>query len=223
MNIQTMRRQFQSSRAFTLVELMVVIVIIALLVAILAPSINKAIVMSGVAKTKARIQDLDRALDTFKLDNQFYPGQTGKTSTVGGVDRTPLLSAGKGSEFLARMIWTTDAPDFPKTTKYSGFDPGMLVTTNDKPKDTKYLNTVNDGFGMPILYFVANMEKTDESQFNSHAAMNNYYPGAGNLPEVKNSTFAKKHSLWDRLKDRYILIAPGPNKKYFDGEDDITN
>lgn len=60
-------------RGFTLIEIMVVVVILGLLVAIVAP---RLIGRAGEAKqTSARVQmeGLETALKLYKLDNGFYP------------------------------------------------------------------------------------------------------------------------------------------------------
>lgn len=61
------------NRGFTLLEIMVVVVILGLLVAIVAPNVleNKDIAM--VEKAKADISALESALDMYKLDNHTYP------------------------------------------------------------------------------------------------------------------------------------------------------
>jgi len=235
-----------SRRAFTLIELMVVIVIIGLLVSILAPSISRAIQSSYATRTRSTIQNLERGLEAFKSDNRFYPGQTDKTgkkhvhySTQGGYSTMHL----KGSEFLLRSLWTEADPELTtfnanwattvlKTTKYATYDAAIRITDH---KTTAYNNTISDGFGkqkeMPILYFVANPSYDNKDQFkNSNGAvpptaagshwyvadMNNNYTGNVRLP---NGVIDK---LWSRVKDRYILIAPGLDRKYFT-DDDITN
>jgi general secretion pathway protein G len=61
------------NRGFTLIEIMVVVVILGLLVAIVAP---RLIGRAGEAKqTSARVQmeGLETALKLYKLDNGFYP------------------------------------------------------------------------------------------------------------------------------------------------------
>lgn len=61
------------NRGFTLIEIMVVVVILGLLVAIVAP---RLIGRAGEAKqTSARVQieGIETALKLYKLDNGFYP------------------------------------------------------------------------------------------------------------------------------------------------------
>jgi len=230
-----MRQRPKNRRAFTLVELMVVIVIIIILVSILAPSVSKAIQMSYLAKTRSQIQNLERGIEAFRYVNNHYPGQTDRTGKA-RITSTPLDT--RGSEFLTRILWTTLDPETtafsttaltsanaPKTTDYSAFDNSMWFGTSHKTD--KYNNAVSDGFSkepMPILYFAADLTKNDDQQYRnaSTAAMNNAYT-SGNIGK---GTFADlftrpgiKENLWPRLKDRYLLIAPGLDRKYFQTTD----
>ncbi len=59
--------------AFTLIELLVVIVIIALLSSIVAPKFFNKVDNAKVKTTKAQIELLSTALDSFRLDTGRYP------------------------------------------------------------------------------------------------------------------------------------------------------
>jgi general secretion pathway protein G len=66
-------RQRSKVRGFTLIEILVVIAIIAMLAAIVGPTVMNKL---GGAKSKTaaiQIADLDKALDLFKLDVGRYP------------------------------------------------------------------------------------------------------------------------------------------------------
>jgi len=239
MNTLTTSRRLPPLRAFTLVELLVVIVIISLLVAILAPSVSRAIQMSYLARTRSQIQNLERGLESFKYENKFYPGQTAKTNS----DMNVIGSGGlgdydkKGSHFLARMLWTTDpfattwvttgaTPNgYPKTTDYSAYDSTMLIANH---ATSAYNDAISDGFSkpMPILYFAANLNYDDDQQFRKTPALdmnNGYLTTSGNDKNANGSLIhmldypkiKDKFDLWPRLKDRYILLAPGLNRQYF--------
>ncbi len=60
-------------RGFTLIELMVVIIILGLLVGLVLPRIVGREEEAKVAAAKTQIKLFEGALDTFKLDNGFYP------------------------------------------------------------------------------------------------------------------------------------------------------
>lgn len=65
------RHRMQSG--FTLIEIMVVVVIIGLLAAIVAPKILGRTDDARVAKAKQDIRALESALELYKLDNFSYP------------------------------------------------------------------------------------------------------------------------------------------------------
>jgi general secretion pathway protein G len=60
-------------RGFTLIEIMVVIVILALLAALVAPKIIGRSDDAKLADAKLQIRNLETALKLYKLDNGIYP------------------------------------------------------------------------------------------------------------------------------------------------------
>ncbi len=63
----------QSQRGFTLIEIMVVVVIIAILAALIAPNIIGRDDQARVSAAKSDMQAISQALDLFKMDNFRYP------------------------------------------------------------------------------------------------------------------------------------------------------
>jgi general secretion pathway protein G len=59
--------------AFTLIEVLVVVVVIALLATIVAPNLFRNVDDARVATAKAQIESLATALDAYRLDNGRYP------------------------------------------------------------------------------------------------------------------------------------------------------
>jgi general secretion pathway protein G len=62
-------------RGFTLIEIMVVMVIIAMLAALVGPRVMNALGGSKVKATRIQIENLANAIDTFHLDVGRYPTQ----------------------------------------------------------------------------------------------------------------------------------------------------
>ncbi|MDX2169554.1 MAG: type II secretion system major pseudopilin GspG [Deltaproteobacteria bacterium] len=58
---------------FTLIEIMVVVFILALLVALVAPNLMGNLPKAEVAAAKTQIKSLSAAVHTFRLDNGRYP------------------------------------------------------------------------------------------------------------------------------------------------------
>lgn len=65
-----------SRRAFTLIEVLVVIVVIAVLATFVAPSLFRNVSDARVATAKAQIESFGTALDAYRLDSGRYPTTT---------------------------------------------------------------------------------------------------------------------------------------------------
>ncbi|CAN5578889.1 GspG family T2SS major pseudopilin variant LspG [soil metagenome] len=63
----------RNRRAFTLIELMVVILILAILAALIVPKVLGRADIAKVGKAKSDLASLSNALDTYRLDNGSYP------------------------------------------------------------------------------------------------------------------------------------------------------
>ncbi|KAA0891751.1 type II secretion system major pseudopilin GspG [Oryzomonas rubra] len=66
-------KQLNNRRGFTLIEIMVVIVILALLAALVGPKIMGRTDDAKIQTTKTQIRNLESALKLYKLDNGAYP------------------------------------------------------------------------------------------------------------------------------------------------------
>ncbi|MFB3787038.1 MAG: type II secretion system protein [bacterium] len=60
-------------KAFTLIELLIVVAIIGILAAIAVPNFLNAQVRAGVTRVKADFRTIMTALETYRLDNNDYP------------------------------------------------------------------------------------------------------------------------------------------------------
>ena len=116
-------KQYSSAtfqRGFTLIEIMVVMVILGLLVAVVAPNMLGKGDQARVTVAQTQIRELSNALDFYKLDNFSYPG------TEQGLEA--LVS--KPSGFPEPKNWNKDGymktvPADPWGNPYQYISPGV--------------------------------------------------------------------------------------------------
>ena len=70
----------QRRSGFTLIELLVVIGIIAVLIGILIPTVNKVKISGQTANTKNFIASLQGAIERYQLDHKAFPGPLGNAA-----------------------------------------------------------------------------------------------------------------------------------------------
>lgn len=109
----------QVSRGFTLIEIMVVMVILGLLVAVVAPNIMGRSDQAKVTVAETQLTNISKALDIYRLDNSHYP------STQQGLEA--LQSKPTGSP--EPKNWSPDGymksiPDDPWSNEFQYVSPG---------------------------------------------------------------------------------------------------
>lgn len=89
-------------QGFTLIEVMVVIVILGILAAIIAPKVMDRPDTARLVKAKTDIRAIESALNLYKLDNFDYPGtDEGLGALVPKyIERTPMDPWGKPYLYL---------------------------------------------------------------------------------------------------------------------------
>lgn len=108
-----------SQRGFTLIEIMVVMVILGLLVAIVAPNIMGRSDQAKVTIAETQLKNIQSALDLYRLDNSHYP------STQQGLEA--LVSRPSGSP--EPKNWNPDGylksvPEDPWGNQFQYVSPG---------------------------------------------------------------------------------------------------
>lgn len=68
-----MKKNKRYQAGFTLIEVMVVVVILAILAAIVVPRIMRRPDQAKIVKAKQDVMAIENAMDLYKLDNGFYP------------------------------------------------------------------------------------------------------------------------------------------------------
>ena len=82
-------------RAFTLIELLIVIAIIAILALIAIPNFLEAQTRSKVARVQADMRSLGTAIEAYIVDNQVPPIAIPNAVTQGGIQDTTGSCTGK--------------------------------------------------------------------------------------------------------------------------------
>ena len=118
----------RSRRGFTLIELMVVVLIIAILAALVVPNVIKKLDESKINATKGQIGRIASLLQTFRLDCDRYP--TTEEGLNALITAPADASGWKGPYILDSKI-PFDAYDHAFTYQYpgpSGEDTFLLIS-----------------------------------------------------------------------------------------------
>ena len=112
----TRRVEGRRERGFTLIEIMVVVVIIGLLAAIVAPNLIGNIDRAAVTRARADIRTIDNALNLYRLDNFRYPSSDEGLQAL--VTNPGAASAPNWKQYLRSV------PSDPWNNEYQYASPG---------------------------------------------------------------------------------------------------
>jgi len=108
--------------AFTLIELMVVIVILGILAAFVVPRITKRPEDAKVTKAKIEISNMEQALELYYLDNGMYPTtEQGLSALIEKPDTGEIPEGWKEGGYLNKKKLPVD----PWGNEYVYVSPGM--------------------------------------------------------------------------------------------------
>ena len=114
------KRVWRAQTGFTLIELMVVITILALLVALVAPKLVGRTDEAKVTAAKAQLKNIESALELYKLDNGIYPStEQGLQALVTEPTIPPAPSSWKKGGYLPKV------PNDPWKRPYIYLSPGI--------------------------------------------------------------------------------------------------
>ena len=118
------RQRFTNNRsAFTLVEMLLVLVILATLAAIVIPKMAGRSKQAQVTAAKSQISSIETALDAFEVDNGYYP----KTGNLDLLVNAPGNSPNWKGPYLKKGVpndpWGNPyVYDFPGKHHADGYD-----------------------------------------------------------------------------------------------------
>ncbi|WDY57014.1 type II secretion system major pseudopilin GspG [Pseudomonas sp. PSKL.D1] len=114
-----MQQRRNRQRGFTLMEIMVVIFIIGLLIAVVAPSVLGNQDKAMKQKVMADLATLEQALDMYRLDNLRFPSnEQGLAALVKKPTQEPLPRGWRSDGYVRRL------PEDPWGTPYQYRMPG---------------------------------------------------------------------------------------------------
>lgn len=247
--IHNVRRR-RGGRAFTLAELLIVIVIIGLLMAILTPTITAIMQQVYTARSLARINELSNGANVFKEEFGKYPGQDdyGKHSQFSPPNWTYTYT---GSQVLAAHMFglydegnpnpyhvfdNGKLDDLLPTSKYAPYDPDVLKTIVGDGGTKVYL-TISDGFpkARALCYYMS-AQGLGINQF--HYSQNEVYTGGNPGTPLGKKALARYETMIVEPRidpgsygtgarpainnGHFLLIGPGKDNEFFT-TDDVKN
>ncbi len=217
-------------RGFTLVELLIVMGIIGLLVMLLMPVVNYAIVVAQGVATGNTFKRIETGLTGFRGDFGVYPPSDNEHEAI--TSDTPLLY---GYQYLAICMggpggvgwgWDGTAADTEKEMPFGGTSNTKFGPYFEGVAGQRILDSYKPG--MPILYFryeqSGNPEATDPTQavydFNDNKSTDVAKPGEDGFTSQGNlMMLLRRRETYQYVRRDYVLISAGPDRLFGYRED----
>ncbi|MEQ8819048.1 MAG: prepilin-type N-terminal cleavage/methylation domain-containing protein [Sumerlaeia bacterium] len=119
-----------AGKAFTLIELLIVVAIIAILAAIAVPNFLEAQVRSKVSRAKADMRTISTAVESYAVDNnKYHPGWSNVTGTIQfGTTTVPGVEGRVGNQInprIERYSWITTPIAYLTSAPFDAFAPAQ--------------------------------------------------------------------------------------------------
>ena len=111
-------RRINSEQGFTLIEIMVVVIIIGILAAIVAPNVIGRVDDAQLTKARAEISNIENAMKFYRLDNFAYPTTEQGIEALVAKPNDPNVRNWKPGGYLDRV------PKDPWGNPYQDLNPG---------------------------------------------------------------------------------------------------
>ncbi|MHC4715384.1 MAG: type II secretion system protein [Planctomycetota bacterium] len=194
---------------FTLVELLIVIGIIALLVGILVPVVQTALVQAEVTRCAGVVSMLAASCQSYKTETGYYPGQH-DINKIGETSAGPDIRT--GSQRLREALFDEGKPWAPAFEAEDILDDGSV---SDKFTEK-----------MAVLYFPARLGVQGTAQYNVHHNIeyvrasydDNDRPTDAEISQDFKE-FVEDGSGNPRNYGKFLITAAGRDRLYFTPDD----
>lgn len=121
--IDLSRQDSRRREGFTLVEMLLVLVILAVLAAVVVPRFAGRGKQAKVTAAEAEISALETALDAFEIDNGYFPKSGGLEALVTQPNNTPNWKGPYIRRDVPKDPWNNDyLYEYPGSHNVNGYD-----------------------------------------------------------------------------------------------------